>query len=254
MYQKLKDVLSVTAVWGIWLFLLFAAVGTAAGEVQIGDAVAPMKIEINAADADSNGMISKTVSLRNTGSVPLNYIFYAESGRDENAAALLTLSATAASVAPGDRYDLHIRISKNEIEKYGAEDLEGIKLKIVRNPETQTPVGYILPVSVRPDDKTGNGTNGEKTENSGKTENGKEGITEKATEKATEKTEKTEGSRFEKENGPDGGSQKTVFSDGSERIQKSGSEKRGQLTVLLAFGFILVMAGGLYTAGKRKKR
>ncbi|MCL2549485.1 MAG: hypothetical protein FWE78_00845 [Methanimicrococcus sp.] len=216
-------------------------------EIRISDSVTPMKIEISpASDSDANGMISKTVSLRNTGDVPVNYVIYMESGGNSNAASLFELSAAAASVAPGGKFDLQISASKSEIEKYTAAELENIKIKLIRNPDTQTPVGYIIPVTVggKTETKTTNGAAGET--DSFETAAGVSGANQTGLENpaASGKNAAANGSGVEKE---DENAGRTISNP------KKMNEKYKIIIAVLAACFVLLAAAGLYAVRKRMK-
>lgn len=251
----------ITMILAVWVIVSILAAGAASGEIIISDSVSPMKIEISTEnDPSADGIISKTVSLRNTGDVPVNYVIYIESGSSSKTSSLFELSAAAASVEPGERFELQISASKNELEKYTAAELEDIKIKLVRNPDTQTPLGYIIPVTVRQSGETGTGTE-TKGGNSGKTVSVGTNASDAGTQaegQAGEKIGNTGISNGEKigntgisngENQTAGG--ETPYTDDGRTQKKSGK----YIMIFTAFAacFILLLAGGFYAARNRKE-
>ena len=108
--------------------------------VIISDSISPVRLVV---DANSNTVETRTVTITNTGNVPAEYIFYvAQTGGRENTASTFELSDTRATVQPGESHRLEISIQVQNINP----NLEEYRLKIVRNPDTQTPVGYIIPI------------------------------------------------------------------------------------------------------------
>ena len=230
----------------VWVIISILTAGTVCGETQISDSVTPMKVEIHPVnDSDTNGMISKTVSLRNTGDVPVHYIIYIEGGGNSKASSLFELSADAASVDPGEKFELQISASKNEIEKYTAAELENIKIKLVRNPDTQTPVGYIIPVTVGSEADTK--TNGA----AGKTFPS-ETDTGTANQTVDFGNSTASGGRNTAADG-DGSGIKAEDDTGEISKIKKESEKYKMILAALVACFILLSAGGLYTGRNRKK-
>jgi len=234
----------------VWAFVFILTAVTVCGEIQISDSVTPLKIEISTADdSDTNGMISKNVSLRNTGDVPVDYVIYIESGGNSNAASLFELSANAASVGPGEKFELQISASIDEIEKYTAAELENIKIKLVRHPDTQTPVGYIIPVTIN--GKTDTKTNGA----AGKTGSSETGAG------ISGGSDSSGGSGSSGANQTDEFFESTVSSgrnaatDGADgEISKiKTTEKYKIMIVALIVCFVLLSAGGLYADRNRKK-
>ena len=108
--------------------------------VIISDSISPVRLVV---DANTNTVETRTVTITNTGNVPAEYIFYvAQTGGRENTASTFELSDTRATVQPGESHRLEISIQVQNINP----NLEEYRLKIVRNPDTQTPVGYIIPI------------------------------------------------------------------------------------------------------------
>ncbi|MCL2863191.1 MAG: hypothetical protein FWE54_03760 [Methanimicrococcus sp.] len=271
----LRRVIMISA---ICVIISILTAGAVYGEIQISDSVSPMKIEISAAsDSDAGGMISKTVSLRNTGDVPVHYIIYMDSARNENAASVFDLSATTASVNPGERFEFQISASKNEIEKYTEAELEDIKLKIIRNPDTLTPLGYIIPVTVRapgepdagagtgPDTGTGTGPDSGAGEAGSGAGMGAGAGTGAGTDTGTNSGlfETGAGNPGARENS--GAGENSTVTGGNNEANNNGGEQSGGKTgglagslkykmILAAFaiGFILLSLGGLYVARSEK--
>ncbi|MDR0767011.1 MAG: hypothetical protein LBE57_00980 [Methanosarcinales archaeon] len=114
---------------------------TAQTNVIISDSIAPMKLEV---DSNSgNASETKTVTLTNTGKVATEYIVYVEqTGGKENTKSNFELSESKITVQPGESHKVEISIPVQNINP----NSEEYKLKIIRNPDTQTPVGYIIPI------------------------------------------------------------------------------------------------------------
>ncbi|WP_316558316.1 hypothetical protein [Methanimicrococcus hongohii] len=114
---------------------------TEQSNIVISDAVAPMKLEV---DSNSNSASeTKTVTLINTGETATEYVAYVEqtSGKT-NPNSNFELSKSKITVQPGESYQLEISIPIQSVNP----NSEEYKLKIIRNPDTQTPVGYIIPI------------------------------------------------------------------------------------------------------------
>ena len=115
-------------------------------EIMGGDSIAPMKIEMDFAKSET---VTKTVTLKNTGTTQTTYIFYTDAdGVQTDTSSCFDLSDSKIELAAGESYELKISASLEEIQKYSQTELDELKLKIVRNPETSTPLGYILPISI----------------------------------------------------------------------------------------------------------
>jgi hypothetical protein len=115
-------------------------------EIIGGDSISPMKIEM---DFTKNEMVTKTVTVKNTGNTPTTYIFYTDTaGSQKEAASVFDLSETKKQLAAGESYDLIISASVEDLQKYTQPELDALRLKIVRDPETTTPLGYILPINI----------------------------------------------------------------------------------------------------------
>lgn len=137
----------------ILMILVFWTANPAACDVQISDSVSPLKIEIDLNEV--NGLtddIEKSVFLRNSGNEPIDYIFYIENKNDTNKKeplmSVFKLSVTETAILPENTFELKITIFGKELGKYDSVALEDVKLKIIRNPNTQTPVGYIIPIKI----------------------------------------------------------------------------------------------------------
>jgi hypothetical protein len=137
-------------------------------EIQTEDSLAPMKMKIDMEDETNTNSetITKTIYVRNTGNTPIHYVFYTEQdGCQNDISSKFQLSRTETEISPGNTFELNVTISKTDLEKYDSKDLENVKIKVVRNPESQTPVGYIIPVEI--DNLNEKGNSGTKTNSNG---------------------------------------------------------------------------------------
>jgi len=152
------------------LFLMMTigiSIGDESGTEQIiSDSISPMKLEFDFSENDGEA-ITKTVFLRNTGTEQINYLFYVENKNSGNQTieTALKLSEKAVTILPNENFELEISLSADDIKNIN--NLNETKLKMIRNPETQTPVGYIIPISFEVPENTGNEEN--KKQDSGKT-------------------------------------------------------------------------------------
>ena len=236
----------------ILMTLTFAALtlaGTAAAEeIQTGESIAPMKMKIDMDATDE--IITKMIYLKNTGNTPTNYIFYTEQNGGKNEiSSKFQLAETETMIAPGDTFELSLTISKEEIEKYNSKELESVKIKIIRNPESQTPVGYIIPVEIgHLDEKEKNETAGNKTSSTG-VAGGIIGTSEKTS--AASNDAKNEGNPTKEE--------KTIKEekDGKTDLREGGNKNQSRTAkTVIAVGILSALAvliGGLYLNQKRKK-
>lgn len=137
----------------------FSEPGTGTNDVT-GDSIAPMKLEIDPATGDITK--TRTVIITNTGETVNEYVFYVEqTGGKNDLSGAFELSESAITLLPGDSKTLDIGIPVQAL-KTNLPDAE-YKLKIIRNPETQTPVGYIIPIKSagsEPDTQPAGGKNG----------------------------------------------------------------------------------------------
>lgn len=138
--------LSVLFLFAIAL-LLPCSLAEESRERIVSDAVSPMKIEIDTDELAAEKPKTKSVFLRNTGETETEYVCYIEqSGNRNDLAAAFSLSEKRIQIPPGESRELCITIP---VEKMREKPAENITLKIIRNPETQTPVGYIIPIEIK---------------------------------------------------------------------------------------------------------
>ena len=221
-------------------------------EIQTGDSLAPMKMKIDMEEETNadNETITKTIYVRNTGNTPIHYVFYTEhDGSQNDISSKFQLSRTETEISPGNTFELNVTVSKTELEKYDSKDLENVKIKAVRNPESQTPVGYIIPVEI--DNLKEKGNNSTKTNS-----NGSKAI--------NDILEKISGNTDGKEDGNSTKGQKdqTSAENKNEKSETNTEEnqKRIMSTIipakhLLIAGILcvlIVLAGGFYLNQKRK--
>ena len=220
-------------------------------EIQTGDSLAPMKMKIDMEDetnADSE-TITKTIYVRNTGNTPIHYVFYTEhDGNQNDISSKFRLSRTETEVGPGNTFELNVTVSKTDIEKYDSNDLENVKIKVVRNPESQTPVGYIIPVEIN--NLNEKGKNGTKTNS-----NGPKAINNILEKISGNTTEKEDGNSTEQKN-------QTSAENKNEKSEKDNGENQKRTTPmtipakqLLIAGILcvfIILAGGFYLNQKRK--
>lgn len=180
----------------------------------VSDSVSPLKLEVETGSSTAETE-TKIVTLTNTGETTTEYIFYVERSRGTNTSnsSSFGLSETKTAILPGETYKLEISIPASLIQN----STDEYKLKIVRNPETQTPVGYIIPILTAASSENGSG-NGSKNNgsnsaaisgnanNSGsetgrETENPKTAYETNESEKQNESKDFNDGNFFTKRNG-----------------------------------------------------
>ncbi|MDV0447572.1 hypothetical protein MsAg5_14770 [Methanosarcinaceae archaeon Ag5] len=159
--------------------VFFIPVCAADGENVVLDSVSPLKLDIHLdAAGKSNDSVSKTVYIRNTGNTPLNYVFYLDQSKKTGVLSSFSLSESSATLEPGQSHSLTVSVKSSSVKS--ETDFSGVKLKIVRNPESATPVGYIVPIQVTvsgesDDNQTGNssgsGGSGQSGRNASNTSN-----------------------------------------------------------------------------------
>lgn len=170
--KKLNLITKQTCLISILLFLtIFFAIGTtdiafaepvSKMDIIISDSVAPMKLEISNSELGSEiETVKKNVTLTNTGKAATEYICYIEQSggkKDDknNNSANFELSQSKIILLPGESKKLEIEIPVQTF-KTNSKDAD-YKLKIIRNPNTQTPVGYIIPIKfTETDEKNSSG-------------------------------------------------------------------------------------------------
>ncbi|WNY28213.1 hypothetical protein MmiEs2_03970 [Methanimicrococcus stummii] len=133
--------LQILTIVFITLILTSAAMNTAIADpaektnLVISDSIAPMKLEIS----NPNEIETKMITLVNTGETATEYICYIERANGKEIDSGFQLSETEMTIQPGKSQSIEVSIpAKINVEEY--------KIKIVRNPDTQTPVGYIIPI------------------------------------------------------------------------------------------------------------
>ncbi|WNY26223.1 hypothetical protein [Methanolapillus millepedarum] len=164
------------SVKSVHLFLLLTIIscavficGAAAAEneIVVQDSVSPLKLDLQLDYSNSTGSttgstigntVSKTVYIRNTGDTSLNYIFYLDQSEKTGVLPLFSLSESSVSLEPGQSYSLTVSVQTNPVKSES--DFSDVKLKIIRNPESTTPVGYVVPIHITTteENSTGNGS------------------------------------------------------------------------------------------------
>jgi len=167
--KKIFSVLTLPLI--LFTMFLLMTIGISMGDENgaeqiISDSISPMKLEFDFSENDGEA-ITKTVFLRNTGTEQINYLFYVENKNsgNQNIETALKLSEKTVTILPNENFELEISLSADDIKNIN--NLNETKLKMIRNPETQTPVGYIIPISFEVPENTGNEEN--KKQDSGKT-------------------------------------------------------------------------------------
>lgn len=227
------------------LFAVFAAATVNNGfsepatrtDIIISDSIAPMKLEIDS--KTGNETETRTVTLTNTGEAATEYICYIEqTGGKKDIGADFELSESKIVLLPGDSGKLKIEIPAQAI-KTDSTDAE-YKLKIIRNPETQTPVGYIIPIKfanpaeTEPDSKTAGGKSGTGIGLTADPKNENERAIENKTGGKTENNHPTEIETDDK-------------GYGNSFMKKSG------IILLLVFLMLFASAAGIIIQKKKKK-
>ena len=250
-FGKRPEILFVLA---MLIFVAVISAGfVAAEEIQTGDSIAPMKMEIDMeeeANPDSETII-KTIYVRNTGNTPTHYIFYTEQNGGKNEiSSKFQLSETETEINPGNTFELILTVSKKELEKYDSKDLENVKIKMIRNPKSQTPVGYIIPVKIT---RLNEKESGEAADNK-KNSNGTAGGTNRISEKISDALNDVKDGGNTTKNGRNETSEK----DGkTETIEKKKDMPNGTANRIIVVGLLSAFAvfiGGLYLNRKRKKK
>jgi len=239
------------------IFSIFISTNAAAAEeIQAGDLIAPMKMEIEM--GTDNEIITKTIYVKNTGNTPTSYVFYTEQAGGKNEiSSKFKLSETETKIDPRETFELSLTVSKKELEEYGSKDLENVKIKMIRNPESQMPVGYIIPVEINHfNEKTNEETAGNKT--NGSVSAGTNSISEKPAAgsddiKIEENQTKEENKEKKNENSGNNISEKNENSE----VNENGNQNRNRTArIIIAVGMLstfAVLIGGLHLNQKRKK-
>ncbi len=201
-------------------------------DIVTGDSIAPMKIEI---DLKTSNAETRTVILTNTGETATEYICFVEqTGGKKDISAVFELSESKITLLPGDSKKLEIKIPVPVLITNSA-DAE-YKLKIIRNPETQTPVGYIIPINLTGSDPAG--------KTSGRESSTDMNVTSAAPERETESENKSSG---ETENG-----RPTDVGRDEKRSDNSFTKKSG-IFFFLIFLMLAASVAGTFIQKKKKK-
>jgi len=234
------------------MFLLMTigiSIGDESGTEQIiSDSISPMKLEFDFSKNESEA-ITKTVFLRNTGTEQINYLFYVENKNsgNQNIETALKLSEKTITILPNENFELEISLSADDIKNIN--NLNETKLKMIRNPETQTPVGYIIPISFEVPENTGNEEN--KKQDSGKTGNSAASAATNST-AASNSTNKNENSiENDKSENESGGNNE--FENGA-RSAKTGLGNENIVKVIIAIICLLSAASLLFLMIVKKKK
>jgi hypothetical protein len=236
------------------MFLLMTigiSIGDESGtEQMISDSISPMKLEFDFSKNDGEA-ITKTVFLRNTGTEQINYRFYVENKNsgNQNIETALKLSEKTVTILPNENFELEISLSADDIKNIN--NLNETKLKMIRNPETQTPVGYIIPISFEVPENTGNEENKKqdsgKTGNSANLSNSTGNLT--AASNSTNKNENSiENDKSENESGGN-----NEFENGA-RSAKTGLGNENIVKVIIAIICLLSAASLLFLMIVKKKK
>ena len=247
--DKFGSLLKVLFISAILIFAaLISTSAVAAEEIRTGDSIAPMKMKIDMDDETNpdNETITKIIFVKNTGNTPIHYIFYTEqTGGKNEISSEFKLSETETEISPGNTFELSLTVSKKELEKYDLKDLENVKIKMIRNPESQMPVGYIIPVEInnyneKMDEKT---TGSKKSIGSA---GGITGISEKILTALNDT--KGEGSSTQDEKNENPGKNDKTNGEGNQNPNKTTK-------IIIAIGILItftVLIGGVYLTRKRK--
>ncbi|MDL2260965.1 hypothetical protein LJC08_01805 [Methanimicrococcus sp. OttesenSCG-928-J09] len=214
-------------------------------EIEISDSISPMKLEITANEINSKETIIKTVFLRNTGNNPNNYIFYIEENGKRTEKSGILLSEASAAVLPGEMHTLKISIPTKQSKQFTENEL---KLKIIRNPETQTPVGYIIPIKIEQSKDETDETNMKKT--TGTSRNGTAGIKENETEKETNNEKITQNEKNNQE------AKKGLINEADKTSMSSEKTAAGikLLKAIAVFTAFLIIAAVFWMSWKTKRK
>lgn len=214
-------------------------------EIEISDSVSPMKLEITAAEINSKETITKTVFLRNTGNKPNNYIFYIEENGKRTEKSGVLLSKNAAALLPGETYTLEISVPTKQSKQFTENEL---KLKIIRNPETQTPVGYIIPIKIEQSKDETDETNVKKS--TGTSRNGLALIKENETEKETNNEKITQNEKNNQE------AKKDLINEADKTSISSEKTAAGikLLKAIAVFTTFLIIAAVFWMSWKTKRK
>ncbi|MBZ3935057.1 hypothetical protein [Methanimicrococcus blatticola] len=216
-------------------------------DIVISDSIAPMKLEIDS--KTNNAIETKTVILTNTGDTATEYICYIEqNGGKKDLGSGFELSDSKITLLPGDSKKLKIVIPAQAVKSNSA-DAE-YKLKIIRNPDTQTPVGYIIPIQLTGSDSTGKTSGGKSGAGAGLT------MSDPENKKNETKNETKNEMKNETKNGSENKNGKNENnSNGIDDENKYGNDfmKKGGIILLLAFLTMLAAVVGIMIQKKRKQ-
>ncbi|MDR2944919.1 MAG: hypothetical protein LBU81_07590 [Methanosarcinales archaeon] len=239
----------------LFLFIFTAGIANAAfsepaaePEKVISDAISPMKLEIDL--KTDNITETKTVVLTNTGETATEYICRIEqTGGKNELAADFVLSESKITLLSGESKKLEIEMPVKKLKTNPA-DAE-YKLKIIRNPKTQTPVGYIIPIKIiekGPDSKTDGRKSGAGI---GLPAAAREKEPENKTEIENENKNKSAGD-FKNTHSADAGPEEKR--NENNIMKKSGSAFLSAVLVMLAFLIMIVSIAGAVIIKKKKRK
>ena len=234
------------------MFLLMTigiSIGDESGtEQMISDSISPMKLEFDFSKNDGEA-ITKTVFLRNTGTEQINYRFYVENKNsgNQNIETALKLSEKTVTILPNENFELEISLSADDIKNIN--NLNETKLKMIRNPETQTPVGYIIPISFEVPENMGSEEN--KKQDSGKTGSSTTSTATNLT-AASNSTNKNENS-IENDKSENGSGEDNELKNGA-RSAKTGLGNENIVKIIIAIICLLSAVSLLFLMIVKKKK
>ncbi|MCL2141828.1 MAG: hypothetical protein FWH46_02970 [Methanimicrococcus sp.] len=230
-------------------------------EIVGGDSITPMKIEM---DFTKSETVTKTVTLKNTGNMPTTYIFYTDAaGVQTQASSCFDLSETKIELAAGESYDLKISASVEELQKYSQTELDDLKLKIVRDSETTTPIGYILPINITGQDEnkipenntsSGNKTNNETANNTGMTvQNNNTSNNTDSDNSNADSSNSNNNSNYTNGSSNNNSSNNTNFNENDMNQKEANMKKIAALGLTLCVGLLIAISCIYYYQLKKRK-
>jgi len=224
-------------------------------DVIVGDLISPLKFKIQYDENRPDEKESVFLTITNTGEVSTEYVCYFEqkNGKKDLESAL-EISEKQISLLPNETKKIEISILNKQLKNTTSGECQ---LKVVRNPKTKTPVGYIIPIeitgkAVDDGNETGSGSGS-------KTGSGNKNQLQIGT--GNETKNETNASRIEKGN-ETGNESVQNETNQTNPIKKSETEKKNKflpegppkIGVVLSLTIVLLTAGWLGMAARKMKK
>lgn len=217
----------------------------------ISDSISPLKFEMKYDENKTGEKESVFLTITNTGDVATNYICYFDQKSGKNdLKSVLEISEKQISLLPKETKKIEISISNENLKNTTTKEFQ---LKIIRNPETQTPVGYIIPIEI----------NGKTNENGNETEN-KTGTGNKNQTNAEikEKNDFENETKIPPQPGNENKAENNSNQNETNHMKNSDSEKKNELNIenfakagiVLGLGIAFLIFGWFVLTSRKIKK